>query len=443
MSFEKIFNPKTICVIGASRDPKKIGNVIFKNLLLNNKKVFPINPNAKKILNVKAYPSVLKIKEKIDLAIIAVKAEIVPFVLEECGKKGIKHAIIISSGFKEVGNYELEEKVKKIAEKYRIKIIGPNVLGILDNYSNFDSIFIPKEKLKRPPKGFLSFVSQSGALGACLLNHFAKENIGISKFVSLGNELNVDESDLIEFLGKDKKTKVISVYIEGIKNGKKFLRIAKKVGRKKPIIVIKGGKTEEGKKAVLSHTGSLAGSYDAYKAAFKQANLIEANSLREFLIISKTFSFFQKIRKKDVFVITNGGGYGILTIDMLAKFSIPLAKLSKKSIKILRKNLPKNIVIKNPLDLLGDADLNRYKIALKACLNDKNIGILLIIILTQLPTLQNVEKLFEGIKIKKPVFVVTENKEIRKNFEKIGIPCFEFPEEAVIGINALINFNKK
>ncbi|MCD6482887.1 MAG: CoA-binding protein [Candidatus Aenigmarchaeota archaeon] len=438
MSLENFFKPKSIAVIGASRHKGKIGYTIFKNLLTRyGKKVYPINPKAKSILGVKCYPSVLSIKERIDLAIIAVPAKIVPLVLEECGKKGIKNVVIITAGFSEVGNEAGEEKLIKIANKYDIRFIGPNTLGILDNYSNLDCIFVPEEKMKRPKKGNISFISQSGALAVALLDQVAKEGYGISKFISYGNATQTDESDLIEFLAKDKNTKVIAWYVEGIKNAKKLMKILKKV--KKPTIAIKGGKTEEGKKAALSHTGSLAGSYEIYKGFFKQFGIIEVENLRELFLAAKALEYYGKNNGKRIGIITNGGGFGILTTDKVSTLKLKMAEFSEKTKKSLEKKLGYMINIRNPLDLLGDATTDRYKIALDTLMKDKNVDMIIMVLISQLPTLEKLKSIFEGIKIRKPVLLVSdcENKEIKQIEKKYRIPCFSYPEDAVIAAKAI------
>lgn len=439
MSLKRFFTPRNIAVIGASRHEGKVGYTIFKNLVDKYKgKVYPVNPNAKSILGIKCYPSVLEVKDKIDLAIIAVPAKIVPSVLEDCGKMGIKNVIIITAGFSEVGNKDGERKLLEIANKYGIKFIGPNTLGILDNYSGLDCIFVPEDRMKRPKKGNISFISQSGALAVALLDRIAKEGYGISKFISYGNATQTDESDLIEFLSKDKKTKVIAWYVEGIKNAKKLIKIIKNV--KKPVIAIKGGKTKEGKKAALSHTGSLAGSYEIYKGFFKQFGIIEVENLRELFLVTEALEYYGKNHGKRIAIITNGGGFGILTTDKVSGVGLKMAELSEGTRKKLRKKLGKMINIRNPLDLLGDATTERYKIALGELMKDPNVDIIILILISQLPTLKNVSEIFRKMKIKKPVLLVSdcENEEIKKIGKKYKVPCFNYPEDAVLAAKALV-----
>ena len=218
---QNFFTPKSVAVIGASKNKKKIGHIIFKQIITKYKgKVYPINPKEEKILNKKCYPSVLKVRAKIDLAVIAVPAKAALNVIESCGKKKIRNIILVTSGFKEIGNHDLEKQLYNLLKKYKIKCVGPNCLGIFDAHSNLDTLFLPEEKLTRPNKGSISFISQSGALGSALVDLAAYEGYGFAKFISYGNATNLDESDYLEYLDKDPKTKVICLYIEGIKDGK-------------------------------------------------------------------------------------------------------------------------------------------------------------------------------------------------------------------------------
>jgi len=430
---QNFFTPKSVAVIGASKNSKKIGSIIFKQILTKYKgKAYPINPKQDKILGKKCYSSVLKVRGKIDLGVIAVPAQAVLNVVDSCGKKGIKNLIIVSSGFKEIGHHELEKNLYSLLKKYKIKCVGPNCLGVFDAHSNLDTLFLPEDKLTRPKKGGISFISQSGALGSALVDLAAYDNYGFSKFISYGNATNLDESDYLDYLGKDPKTKVICLYVEGVKDGKKFLRTCKRI--KKPIIVIKGGKTKKGSEATLSHTGSMAGSYEIYKGAFKQANLIVADSLEQMFHIAKLFTTCPTPKGKRVQVITNGGGYGIVTADGLELQGLELAKLTHYSTAKLRKKLSHLCSISNPMDLVGDADTKRYKLAVQTCLRDRNNDILLVVLLPQTPLItKDVTKIFS--KTKKPVVLVMTGGKQTQQFKKVledqGLPVFDFPDHAV------------
>ncbi|MEK6835516.1 MAG: CoA-binding protein, partial [Nanoarchaeota archaeon] len=439
-------------IIGVSKDPKKVGHIIFRNLIDSNFEgnLFLVNPFADIILNKKVYHSLLNIKENIELAVIALPAKKVPQVIKECGKKKIQNIIIISSGFKEMGNIKLEDEVKNLLEKYKIKCIGVNSLGIFDAYTKLDTLFLPRYRLKRPKPGNISFVSQSGALGLAILDLATSENYGIAKFISYGNATNIDESDILEFLLQDNNTKVICMYIEGVKDGRKFLEIAKKVSKVKPIIVIKGGITEKGKEAALSHTGALAGEAEVYYAAFKQANIIQANSLQEVFNFARILEKSMLTKGDRVQVITNGGGYGVLSIDSIIKNNLSLASLNKKTIEKLKKQLTNLVVISNPIDLSGDATTERYKIAIDACLDDNNVDILLLIVLYQSPLIDTsiLDIITEAKDLKKkPIIVVSTGGEftdtLKRSLEDNGVVNFTFPEDAVKAIKALTEYYLK
>ena len=334
MDLSKFFKAKSIAIVGASKDPKKVGHVIFRNLVDGNFQgnVFLVNPNAYQILNKKVYKTLNNIEEEIELAIIAVPAKIVPGILKDCGKKKVQNVIIISSGFREIGNEKLENEVKLLLEKFKIKCIGVNCIGCFDAITRLDSLFLPRYRMKRPKPGGISFISQSGAIGSAILDLATTQNYGIGKFISYGNATNIDESDILEYLGEDKETKTICMYLEGIKDGKKFLKIAKKVSKVKPIIALKAGITEQGKKASISHTGALAGEAEVYYAAFKQANIINASSLQDMFNFARILEKTIPAKGNKVQIITNGGGYGVLSTDEIIKNNLSLAELDKKTI---------------------------------------------------------------------------------------------------------------
>ena len=448
MSLDKFFNAKSVAVIGASRKSGTVGNSILANFKETFKgKIYPINPKAKKILGIPSFDSVTKIKGNIDLAVIAVPAKIVPLVLEECGEKKIPSAIIISSGFSEIGNTELEKTVQSVAKKQNIHLIGVNCLGIYDPYSKIDSLFLPSRKMGKPKKGNIAFISQSGAVGSVVLDWIASEGFGISKFVSYGNATDIDEADLIEYLGNDKDTKVICAYIEGTKDGKKLMRTAKKVSKKKPILVLKAGKTTAGSAAVSSHTGSMAGSDNVYDAAFRQSGMIRVSSVEEMFDFARVLSEQPVPKGNQILTVTNGGGFGVLATDSIIENGLRLAELSDNSKTKIKKTLPSYARVHNPLDLVGDADPHRYKIALDAIKRDKNVDAVLCITLFQTVSLE--PKVVDYIidfskKSKKPIVVCSAGgpfvQKQRKGLEKAGIPSYETPARAAKALWCLTEY---
>lgn len=450
---KNFFEPKSIAVIGASRDSNKVGHVILKNILDEGFKgdVFPVNPNTDEILKKKCYKSVLNIEQKVDLAIITIPAQFVLQALKECNKKKIKDVLIISAGFSEIGNSELENKIKEYLKENKMRCVGTNCLGIFDAYNKLDALFIPRYRLRRPSAGAISFVCQSGAIGAAILDKATEENHKFSKFISYGNSTDIDESDLLEYLAHDEKTKVICLYLEGVKDGEKFFRVAREVSKKKPIIAIKGGLTDEGSKAAMSHTGTLAGKKEVYFGIFKQIGIIHADSLEEMFHIASLIEKGVSFKGNKIQVITNGGGYGIISTDsIVASKNLQMASLSNESIKKLRKELPEKINIRNPLDVVGDATTGIYKIALENCVKDKNVDAVLLIILYQTPLItpdivEVVSEMHE--ETKKPIVVVSTGSEFTKNLSDYlaqnGLPIFSFPEGAVKAIDKVVWYQEK
>jgi acetyl coenzyme A synthetase (ADP forming)-like protein len=445
------FRPKSVAIIGASRDPKKIGHVIFRNFVEGrfSGKIFPINPNAEELFGHRCYHSVLDVEERIDLAVITIPAALVPHAIEECGKKKVPAVIIISGGFKEIGNVELEEQVASIVKKHHIRAIGVNCIGLYDPYSNVDTFFLPRYKLERPGPGKIAFISQSGALGSVVLDWMAMKGYKISKFVSYGNATDVDEADLTQYLADDKDTDVICAYFEGVKEGRKFYEIAKKVSIRKPVIVLKGGTTSEGTMAVASHTGSLAGSAEVYSTAFRQAGIIQAKDLEQIFDFARVLSTQPPPKGNRVQIITDGGGYGVMATDWLIKNGLAMAKMSPKTIKILKKAYPPHVVVKNPIDLTGDADTERYRIAIEAAMDDPNVDMVAVIILFQIPTLTpDIVDVVSAIsdRKQKPLIVLAAGgrytEVLKKSLEDFGVPCFSYPEGAAEALRALYEYGR-
>ena len=449
MDLKNFFEAKTIAVIGASRHPRKMGNIILRNFLeiRYDGKVFAVNPNAEEVLGQKTYPSVKDIGDSIDLAIIATPAKTVYGIVEECAAKKIKDIVIISSGFSEVGNVDEEKKIKELIRRKKLNVIGVNCLGVYDAYSNLDTLFNPRERMDRPKKGGISFVCQSGAVGSIMIDKMAQENYGLRRFISYGNATGLDESDFIEYLGKDDKTKVISLYIEGVHDGRKFLEVCKKVSKKKPIIAIKAGLTEKGTEAVMSHTGSLAGSGEIYRGVFKQAKVIQAETLEELFDYARILEKGKKPKGNKVQIITNGGGPAVIAVDELVRRGLELAKFEERTAAHLRKEMPPIVNIANPFDLLGDANDERFKVAITSALEDKNVDILLVILLPQTPAITiNIINILKNLyeNSSKPICLIVPGgsfaETIKKEIEEY-IPSFSFPINAVTAVKALVEYH--
>lgn len=446
-----MLKPKSVAIIGASRDPDKVGHVILQNYINAgySGRLYAVNKNADAdIMGVKTVRSILDIKEKIDLAVVAIPAQYVPMALEECGRSGAKTAVVVSGGFAEIGNTKLQEDLVSVAEKYGMPTLGPNCLGVMDPRSRIDTLFLPTYKLSRPEVGGVSFVCQSGAVGSTVLDLISGEGFGLSKFISYGNAAHVDEVDILNYLMDDEETKVVIMYVEGIKRGKEFIEIARKITKKKPVVVLKAGRTAAGSAAAHSHTAALAGSYEAHEALFRQYGFTIADDLSDLLNYAKILDSCDFPKGNRVAIITNGGGTGVLSADAIGiTESLQLAEFSPSIASSLRKQLPPLVNIRIPLDLAGDADDKRYEIALNAVTSDSNIDMVLAIVLFQTPGADS--KLAAKLvslkeRMNKPLIVLSVGAEYTamhtKMMESAGLPVYESPTAAVRSLAALLKY---
>lgn len=409
MSLKEIFNPRSIAVIGASRDEKSAGNGIMQNLVKGGVMkfkysypfkgaIYPVNPNADKILGLRCYKSISDISGKVSIAIIVVPARIVEAQIDLCIKKKVKGIIIISSGFSESGGDGklVQDRITAKLRKNKIGLIGPNCLGIIRTANHLNASFAPST----PPKGNIAFISQSGALADSIIDWAIEERYGFSSIVSVGNAASLGISDFIDYFGTDPETKVITVYLEGLNDGREFIRAASRVSRTKPIIVIKSGKTVSGKKAISSHTGSLAGDYEVYKAAFRQSNVILAESVEEMFDIAKAFATQPIPKKNSIAIVTNGGGPGVLCADYCTEFGVSLVQLDKKTITDLENSgyMHPSFSRSNPLDIVGDALADRYEAAVNTLLSKDYISGLIVIetLQTMTETLKNSNVIYDA-----------------------------------------------
>lgn len=451
MNLKFMLKPESVAIIGASRDPDKVGHVILSNYIDAGYagKLYPVNKNADIIMGLKTYKSVLDIKKGIDLAVIAVPAPIVPEVLEECGKAGVKTAVVVSGGFAEIGEKELQDKLVHIARKYNMPTLGPNCLGVMDPRSRSDTLFLPTYKLSKPKIGGVSFVAQSGAVGSTILDLIAKEGFGLSKFISYGNAADIDEVDILEYLMHDKETKVIIMYIEGVKRGKEFIEIAKKITKIKPVVIIKGGTTDAGAAAAMSHTASLAGSNEAYEAVFRQFGFSMATDISDLLYFAKAFATEPLPKGNRVAIITNGGGTGVLAADAVYSAGLSLAKYSDATVKELRKTMPPIVNVRNPLDMAGDADEKRYEQALTSISKDPNIDMIIVIALFQTPGADSsvaAKLVHYKENLDKPMVVISIGSDYTQTqkimMESEGLPVYDDPKAAANALAELLKYAK-
>lgn len=440
-NLDKIFKPKSVVIIGASDVEGSVGYRLMKNMIESgyNETIYPVNIKKDKILGYKAYKSVKELPDKADLAIIATPATTVPNIVEQCGEMGITGIIIISAGFKEIGQEGkvLEDKLVEIKKKYNLKIIGPNCLGIIHPSIKLNATFAGE----MPKPGNIAFISQSGAMGTATLEWAIHENIGFSNFVSVGSMIDVDFGELIDYFGEDSETKSILLYIEGVTNARQFMSAARHFARTKPIIVVKAGKFFESAKAAASHTGSLTGEDMIYDAAFKRAGMVRVERIEDLFNCSAILGSQPLPIGPNLAIITNAGGPGILATDALISKDGKLAQLSQETLEKLNNTLPQYWSRGNPIDILGDAQADRYEIALDVCLNDFGVnGILLIY------TIQGVEdpakvakdivKVIKSTKyLNKTVLTSFIGKEgvekANKIFVENNIPTYTTPEEAI------------
>ncbi len=457
-NLDVLFYPKSVAVIGASNISGKVGNAIMCSIMRGfNGKIYAVNVkggeikvNGKKF---KVYGSIKDIPDEVDTAVIAVPARFVPQIIDECGQKGVKGAIVISAGFKEAGRADLEEELVKRARKWGIRIIGPNCLGVTNLENGFDCNFNPPERQARPEFGGIAFMSQSGAFGAAILDWAARHEVGMSKFIILGNMADLDESDFMEYLKDDPKTRVITAYLEGVEDGRKFLKVARETTKVKPVIILKAGRTEAGAKAAASHTGSLAGSYSIYEAAFEQSGVLNAKSMRQLFNYAKALAMQPPAKGDRIGIVTNGGGAGVMASDGLLEAGLKLAELTEetkeKFVKAIGEGvLPHHMSFKNPVDIIGDAPSSRYEVAMRYVLEDDNVDALIIIALFQSPALDEgiVEKVGKMQEYGKPIIFVAPGGEypekMARRIEKTGVPVFETVEDGVDAIKALTKYGK-
>jgi acetyl coenzyme A synthetase (ADP forming)-like protein len=443
---EAFYCPTSVAVIGASSDETKLGHAVLKNLQEcgYEGEIYAINPKSDEILGVKAYRSVLDVTGEIDLAVIVIPARFVASVLEECGKKGVSGVVVITAGFREIGGEGLkqEKELVDIVQRYDMRMLGPNCLGVIDTICPLNATFARG----MPQRGEIAMMSQSGALLLAVHDWALGEEVGFSRFVSLGNKADIDEIDLLKLWHEDQYTKVIIAYLEGITDGPQFMKIAEHVGRETPIIAIKAGTSEAGARAVSSHTGTLAGSERAYEAAFKQAGITRADSVEELFQYAHAFSEAPPITGDRIAVVSNAGGAAIMATDALDRAKLTLTSFQRETIEKLQAELPPGSNALNPVDVRGDADDERYRMALDTVLLDENVdGVIAILIPQALTKVEETARVIVDVcrARDKPVLSCFMGKNLAQigveTLRDAGVPNYSYPEPAVDAMRAMVD----
>jgi acetyltransferase len=446
-----LFEPKAIAVIGASRRPEAVGHAILRNLTEAKFKgeIYPVNPKVDMILDVKCYPSILKTPGPVDLAVIILPSTLVVEALNECVQKGVKAVVVISAGFREIGEEgkRLEQQIVDIARKANIALMGPNCLG----HINTDPAISMNASFSRgtPSAGKIAFVSQSGALCAAILDYAQGENIGFSKFISFGNKADINELDLLNYLKNDPQTKVILMYVEDLVDGQGFIEAAREITGeiKKPILAIKSGRTAQGAKAAASHTGSMMGSDAVYDAIFTQGGVIRVDDVRQMFNYARAFASLPIPQSNRMAIVTNAGGPGIMATDACVKNGLEMAEISSHTVAELKKVLPPTSNFSNPIDVIGDAQRDRYEHAMKSVLAEPNVASAMVILTPQAMT--EIEETAKAIveitpktqKTIMPCFIGgADTSKGAKILEENNIPNYTFPSEAAETLAAMVRY---
>ncbi len=463
------FDPNSVAIVGATRKINKAGHVIFKNFAESKRRgvfkgeLYPVNPHEDSVLGFECYATVDKVPGKLELVVIVVPAKHVPGIVEDAAAKQVKAVVIISSGFSEIGNTELEDRVKTTAQKADMRLLGPNCLGVYDSTTGVDMLFLPETRVlttgdeviatPRPMLGKIAVVTQSGAFGIAALDYLAGRQIGASKFVSFGNKIDVNEAEMLHYLLYDDDTQVILLYLEDIKSGRHFLKVAEKVTRKKPIVALKCGRTKAGARAAASHTGAMAGSDEVYDAAFAQTGVLRAQDMEEFFDMGKALVMQPPAAGRSIGIITDAGGPGVMAVDECERKGLEVNLFSEKTLKEFERlkkegKLPRFATNLNPVDLTGSVTSEMFELTTRIVFEAKEIHGIILLGLHHTPALQEdfVDRVAEvASKYQKPIVAsdIGETEmalHIRYRFDKLGIPAFFSPEDAARAMSALVRY---
>lgn len=432
------FEPESVAVVGASTKPGKVGYEIVKSLLESGFEgnVYPVHKRGEEIAGKVSYRSIQDVPSDFELAVIALPARYVPESIEECSKKGTKGVVIISGGFKELNEdgAGYQKSAVESARKHGIRIIGPNCVGIFNGKNGLNAFFQPEYAMSRPKNGNISIMAQSATFGLTLMEWLSDEGLGISKFVSWGNRSDVDEVDMLEYLNRDDGTEVIGIHMEGVQRAREFMSVAKKVGARKPIVVLKSGRTERGAKAAQSHTASLAGELEVFKGAMRQSGVIVADDLEQMFDLLKILSFRPIIQGRAIAMVTNGAGPCVAALDAMEGTRLEPAKLSDETMSNLKTKLPPFCIFDNPLDITGSADAEMYRISLTELAKDDNVDILMpFYVFQDGPIANTVDEMIDFMrqiaKDQKPVLSVAGGGEFtrtqQRRMQNVGVPVVQ------------------
>jgi acetyltransferase len=441
-----LFTPKSIAVVGASKDPNKLGYVLLKNVMDYGFKgnIYPVNPKADVILERKAYPDVSSIPGSVDLALLSIPGQFVLPVVEDCAKAGVKSLVILSSGFREAGadGVEVQNRIKDVCRSSGIRALGPNCMGIYNISGNLNGTYF--WELPRV-QGNISFVSQSGAYGGILFNEIRQRKVGISKFASIGNMVDINHADVLRYLSTDKDTEVIAVFIEGLQDGREFMEVASEVSRVKPIVAFKVGRTVAGTRAARSHTGAMAGSFEAYEAAFKQSGVILARNSEEFFDVTMALSSWNRSipKNENVAILTISGGPCVAAGDTCEEIGLKVPEFSQKTQQQIKEHTPFFGASSNPVDMTPQMSPDNYEPCVDTVFSQDEIGgVIAINVGLDRPEFA---KAFvkASKKYSKPVVSFTiDTPELSQIFRDSGIPIYPTPERSVYAYNGLVRYRR-
>lgn len=443
----RLFHPRSIAVIGASRDPQKLGYILLDNLIKNRfpGRIYPVNPHAKEVLWRRAYPSVSQIPRPVDLALVVVPAPLVVPVVAECGAKGVPVAVVISAGFRESGEEgrRREEELLTTARRYNMRVVGPNSLGVIDTFASLNASFAQG----MPARWEIGMMSQSGAVASAIMDWAHMAGVGFSKFVSLGNMADVNELDLLHYWWRDRQCKVIVAYLETLTNGRQFLWLARDITRTKPVVAMKVGATAAGARAAHSHTGAMAQPDRIVDAALRQAGVTRAYTMEELFDFTKGFAYMSSPRGRAMAVVTNAGGPGVMTADAMEPTGLNLAPLASTTRDKLALALPSAASRHNPVDILGDATADRYGVALEAVLADPGVDGVVVLLTPQAITEPeaSARAIVAAAKTTpKPILAVFMGGVVvsraRDILDEGRVPVYPYPERAVRTLAVMANY---